>query len=326
MLYPLKFTPQLKPRIWGGSRLHSLYGKVFPMGGSKCGESWEISGVEGSLSVVSNGFLAGNNIQELIEVYMGDLVGENNYQKYGVEFPLLIKFIDTSDYLSIQVHPDDDMARRLHHAFGKSEMWYVISGSSESQIITGLNPKITREQYIELLTKGNLAQHLKYEPAQPDDFFYIPSRHLHALGKDLLLVEIQQTSDITYRVYDWNRVDENGRGRELHTELALKAIDFDANPIKRDSIQLVQNQVQELNNSPYFVVNRLYLNKKTERSFIETDTFRIYICMEGEAFVIGDGFEAVEITAGEVVLVPASISEVDINPKSTTKILEVFVK
>jgi mannose-6-phosphate isomerase len=326
MLYPLKFTPHLKPRIWGGSRLHSLYGKVFPKGELKCGESWEISGVEGSLSVVSNGFLAGNSIQELIEVYMGDLVGEKNYQQFGVEFPLLIKFIDTSDYLSIQVHPDDAMAKRLHHAFGKSEMWYVISGSPNSQIITGFNPKITREQYLEILTKGTLAQHLKYEPAQADDYFYIPSRHLHALGKDLLLVEIQQTSDITYRVYDWDRVDKNGRGRELHTELALEAIDFDAEPIIRENIQLVQNQAQELNNSPYFVVNRLYLNQKIERSFVESDTFRVYICIEGVGSISNDEFDAVEITPGEVVLVPASITEVEINPRSTAKILEVFIK
>ncbi len=326
MLYPLKFTPQLKPRIWGGSRLHSLYGKEFAKGESKYGESWEISGVEGSLSIVSNGFLAGNNIQELLEVYMGDLVGDKNYQQFGEEFPLLIKFIDTADYLSVQVHPDDAMAKRLHHAFGKTEMWYVISGGADSQIITGFNSKITREQFTQILAKGNLAQHLKYEPAQADDYFYIPSRHLHALGKDLLLVEIQQTSDITYRVYDWDRIDENGCGRELHTELALEAIDFDADPIKRENIQLVQNQAQEINNSPYFVVNRLYLNKKIERSFVESDTFRIYICIDGVASISNEGFDTVEVTQGEVVLVPASINEVDINPKSMAKVLEVFVK
>ena len=326
MLYPLKFTPQLKGRIWGGTRLHDLYGKVFPKGVDKCGESWELSGVDGSLSEVSNGFLAGNSIQELIEVYMGDLVGEQIYQRFGVEFPLLIKFIDTTDYLSVQVHPDDEMAKRLHHAFGKSEMWYVISGEPDSKIITGFNPKITREEYVEILKEGTLAQYLKYELARADDYFYIPSRHLHALGEGLLLVEIQQTSDITYRVFDWNRVDVNGQPRELHTDLALEAIDFVAVPIARKNSLLVYNQSQEVNNSPYFVVNRLCLTEKLERDFIQVDSFRVYICIEGGASISGNHFEEVTILQGEVVLVPANLSVVEFNPLPQAKILEVFIK
>lgn len=326
MLYPLKFAPQLKGRIWGGTRLHDLYGKSFPKGADKCGESWELSGLDGSLSEVSNGFLAGNNIQELIEVYMGDLVGEQIYQHFGAEFPLLIKFIDTTDYLSVQVHPDDEMAKRLHHAFGKSEMWYVISSEPDSKIITGFNSKITQKEYIDIMKKGALAEHLKYELASADDYFYIPSRHLHALGAELLLVEIQQTSDITYRVFDWNRVDMNGKPRELHTDLALEAIDFNAGPVVKKHTQLAYNQAQEINNSPYFVVNRLCLSEKLGRDFIEIDSFRAYICIEGGASISGDGFEAVNIFRGELVLVPATLSIVELNPLPQAKILEVFIR
>jgi mannose-6-phosphate isomerase len=327
MLYPLKFVPQLKPRIWGGNRIKNLTGKALDKSDIPIGESWEISGIEGSVSVVSNGFLAGNTIEELIEIYMGDLVGEQIFQQFGVEFPLLVKFIDTADYLSIQVHPDDEMAKRLHHAYGKSEMWYIISGEPESKIITGFNHKLTRDKYLEVMKSGNLAPYLKYEPAYADDFFYIPSRRVHALGKGLLLIEIQQTSDITYRIYDWDRVDDKGIGRELHTDLASQAIDFDAEPVKREHKTEERNISQEIVSTPFFTVNRLILDKSTERSFIQLDTFRIYLCIEGEAKFECDGeIEAVHIGAGEVILIPACIAHVNILPIGHIKLLETYIE
>jgi len=326
MIYPLKFSPQLKYRIWGGTKLRDNYGKIYPNGVDTCGESWELSGVEGSLSVVENGFLAGNNIQELIEIYMADLVGEKNYQQFGDEFPLLIKLIDTSDFLSIQVHPDDEMAKRLHHAYGKTEMWYIIDSEEESKIITGFSPKINREQFVTLAKEGGFEKFFKYEQVNPDDYFYIPSRSMHSLGKGITLLEIQQTSDVTYRVYDWGRVEPNGKPRELHTEWAKEAIDFDADPIPRENCPLQQNQPQELKATPYFTVNRLALDKEIERDFYEYDTFRIYFCAAGEVILTTLGNEAIGLKAGELALVPASIQSALLKPKCNSKLLEVYIK
>lgn len=326
MIYPLKFSPQLKYRIWGGTKLRDNYGKIYPNGVDTCGESWELSGVEGSLSVVENGFLAGNNIQELIEVYMADLVGEKNYQQFGDEFPLLIKLIDTSDFLSIQVHPDDEMAKRLHHAYGKTEMWYIIDSEEESKIITGFSPKINREQFVTLAKEGRFEKFLKYEQVNPDDYFYIPSRSMHSLGKGITLLEIQQTSDVTYRVYDWGRVEPNGKSRELHIEWAKEAIDFDADPIPRENSPLQPNEPQELKATPYFTVNRLALDKEIERDFYEYDTFRIYFCAAGEVILSTLDNEAIGLKAGELALVPASIQSAMLKPKCNSKLLEVYIK
>jgi mannose-6-phosphate isomerase len=325
MLYPLKFNPILKERIWGGDYLKTVFGKIIPEGVDKCGESWELSSVDENLSVVSNGFLAGNDINELIEVYMADLVGERNFEKYGNEFPLLIKFIDTTDFLSIQVHPDDEMAMRLHHAYGKSEMWYIINAESDSSIITGFNKKLSPKEYQSIMSEGMLKDFLKYEQVQSDDFFYIPARHLHSIGKGIQLVEIQQTSDITYRMYDWDRKDSNGKPRELHTELASEAIDFDANPIAKHSISILNNKLQKLVSEKYFTVNRLAFNELVEREFVDVETFRIYICLEGEVDIVCEQQSPVNISAGEVVLIPAIINSVALSPKKYTKVLEVFV-
>jgi len=326
MIYPLKFSPQLKYRLWGGTRLRDGFAKVYPAGIDKCGESWELSGVEGNLSVVANGFLAGNTIQDLVEVYMGDLVGEKNYQQFGVEFPLLIKLIDTTDFLSIQVHPDDEMAKRLHHAFGKTEMWYIIDSEEDSKIITGFNPKLNREQFENLVKEGGFEEHFNYEQVKPDDYFYIPARSMHSLGKGITLLEIQQTSDVTYRVYDWGRVEPDGKPRELHTEWAKEAIDFDADPIPREHSPLGLNQPQELESTPYFSVNRLAIDKEMERDFFELDTFRIYFCVDGHANVCTADNDDVAIKAGELVLVPASIQSAVLKPQRNSKLLEVYIK
>ena len=281
MLYPLKFKPILKERIWGGEKFITKYGKKALNSNKRFGESWEISSVEGSVSVVSNGFLAGNSLQELVEIYMGDLVGEAIFQKFGEEFPLLIKFLDTSEFLSVQVHPDDEMAKRLHHSFGKSEMWYVLESEPESSIITGFNKKIAKKEYLDIMNSGTLVQHLKHEKVVSDDFFYIPARSVHAIGKGILLVEIQQTSDITYRIYDWDRVDENGASRALNTDLALEAINFDSSSISKENIKIIPNAVQELVSQPVFKVNRLVLDKAMERDLIGNNSFRVYVCTSG---------------------------------------------
>lgn len=325
MLYPLKFKPILKERIWGGERLISQYGKKPPKSNTRYGESWEISGVEGSVSEVTNGFLAGNNLQELVEIYMGDLVGDRNFERFGEEFPLLIKFIDTSEYLSIQVHPDDNMAKRLHHAYGKCEMWYVIDSEPESTIITGFDQKITREEYLNILNSGTLVQCLKHEKVASDDFFYIPSRSVHAIGKGVLLVEIQQTSDITYRIFDWDRVDENGKARELHTDLALDAIDFENPSFPKESRKIIPNTVQDIISKPVFNVNRLVLSKAMERDFINNNSFRVYVCISGGVNIYFGEKVPVYLVEGESILVPAVINSVTLKPIGEGKLLEVFL-
>lgn len=325
MLYPLKFSPQLKYRIWGGTKLRDLYGKEVPESMEKCGESWELSAVDGSLSVVKNGFLAGNNIQELAEVYMADLVGEKNFQKFGVEFPLLIKLIDTTDYLSVQVHPDNQMAERLHHAYGKTELWYVLEAETDSQIVTGFNRNIKANEFQQALNSGQLPTLLKQELVRADDMVYVPARSIHSLGKGITLVEIQQTSDITYRVYDWDRTEPDGTKRELHTDLAIKAIDFEANSLLPERVAVEKNIPQELKHTQFFNVNRLFLTQSVERDFFERDTFRIYICLDGAASIKCFNTEEVFISKGELVLVPAILTSAVVVPQTEARLLEVFL-
>src|SRR3972149_1007896 len=196
-LYPLKFKPIFKDKIWGGDKIKTLLNKDFsPL--PNCGESWEISGVQDEISVVSNGFLIGNNLQELIEIYMGDLVGDQVYQKYGIEFPLLIKFIDAHDDLSIQVHPNDKLAMQRHNAYGKTEMWYIIDADRGAKLISGFNTEVTKDAYIKHLENNTLNLILNYEEVKAGDVFFMPAGRVHAIGKGILLTEIQQTSDITY--------------------------------------------------------------------------------------------------------------------------------
>jgi len=223
-LYPLKFKPLLKERIWGGDKLKTILGKQGKC--ATCGESWEISAVEKNVSVVENGFLKNNNLQEIIEIYMGDLVGDKIFDKFGLEFPLLIKFIDANDDLSIQVHPNDKLAHERHQSNGKTEMWYVMDANKDSALISGFNKQISTEEYVNHLNGKTLKDILNRQPVKQGDVFFIPAGRVHAIGAGILLAEIQQTSDITYRIYDWDRVDANGKHRELHTDLALDAINY----------------------------------------------------------------------------------------------------
>jgi len=224
-LYPLKFEPVLVDKIWGGNSLVKNWGKNADLS-RKIGESWEISAIPDQLSVVSNGFLAGNNIEELIEVYMGDLTGDSVYDKFGIEFPLLIKLIEANEDLSIQVHPGDKLARERHNAYGKTEMWYILENSPGASIYTGFNRPVTREKYIDVVESGDLASIMNTEYPVKGDVFFTPAGRIHAIGAGVILAEIQQTSDITYRIFDWNRKSKDGESRELHTELAVDAIDY----------------------------------------------------------------------------------------------------
>jgi mannose-6-phosphate isomerase len=200
-LYPLKFTPVFKDKIWGGDKLKTILNKDFS-DLPNCGESWEISAVQDDISVVSNGFLKGNNLEELIEVYMGDLVGEKVWEKFGCECPLLIKFIDANDNLSIQVHPNDELSAERHDAYGKTEMWYVVQADPGARLISGFSGKINKAEYLKYLGNGHLEDILNYEEVSAGDVFFIPAGRVHAIGKGIVVAEIQQTSDVTYRIFD----------------------------------------------------------------------------------------------------------------------------
>ncbi|HDP75020.1 MAG TPA: mannose-6-phosphate isomerase [Bacteroidales bacterium] len=324
-LYPLKFKPILKERIWGGAKLRDKMGKQFPDSKEKYGESWEVSGVEGDVSVVQNGFLAGNTLNELIEVYMGDLVGESLYERFGEEFPLLIKLIDASETLSIQVHPSDEIARERHHAYGKTEMWYIIDADRDALIYTGFEKDITREEYIQAVKDGNLERYLHQEQAIAGDVFFIPAGRVHAIGKGVLLAEIQQTSDITYRIFDWNRVDGSGKSRELHTELAVDAIDFSKVHNPKTHPEYEVNRTSELSACKYFTVNRITFTSAMQRDYNMLDSFVIYLCLEGEGSVVYASGASERLTKGETVLLPADLKDVILRPQGKCSLLEVYV-
>jgi len=325
-LYPLKFEPIFKDYIWGGINLKEKLNKVFPKDMISCAESWEVSSIQENISVVSNGFLAGNNLQELIEIYMGDLVGDKVYKQFGDEFPLLIKLIDATDDLSIQVHPDDETAKKKHHAFGKTEMWYVINSEPNAQIITGFKSEITKDEFKGHLRDNSLKNILNIEKANPGDVFFIPAGRVHAIGKGILLAEIQQTSDITYRIYDWGRVDKNGNPRELHTDLALDILDFKKYNNYKSTIPTTLNKTSELVSCSYFTVNRLSFNKSIGREYHILDSFVIYLCIEGSANILYGSGMSEGIKAGETILIPSDLKEIILKPTKFATILEIFIK
>jgi mannose-6-phosphate isomerase len=324
-LYPLKFYPIFKDKIWGGNKIKTILNKDFsPL--SNCGESWELSAIKGDISIVSNGFLEGNNIQELIEIYMGDLLGDNVYQKFGIEFPLLIKFIDSNDKLSVQVHPDDELALKRHNAYGKTEMWYIIDADKDAKLINGFNRKISKEEFIKYIDQKKIIEILNFEKVNNGDVFYIPAGKVHALGSGILLAEIQQTSDITYRIYDWDRLDSKGKSRQLHTELAIDAIDYDNKNNSKIIYPRVLNNANQIVSCQYFTTNIVEFNKTIDKDYNIIDSFVIFICVDGNFKIINrETLEETDVSKGEVVLLPAILKEITLIPDSYSKILEIYI-
>jgi mannose-6-phosphate isomerase len=322
-LYPLKFKPILKDLIWGGNKLHDVLGKS--EASDSCGESWEISTVKDNISIVSEGFLAGNSLEELIEIYMGDLVGEKIYDQFGLQFPLLLKFIDANDDLSIQVHPDDETSRERHNSFGKTEMWYVIESDPGSKLISGFKKELTKEEYLDALNSGKIKDIVNFERVSPGDVFFMPSGRVHAIGSGILLAEIQQMSDITYRIYDWDRKDKDGKSRELHTELALDVIDFKKYDNYRTLYEKTDNKTVNIGDSKYFTTNLINFDKTVEKDFNFIDSFVVYMCVEGEVNILSPDNEEVALKKGETVMIPAEIKNVILVPGKNTKLLEIYV-
>lgn len=322
-LYPLKFLPLYKQVIWGGNKLKNYSFCYDPL--PNCGELWALSSVEGKESVIANGFLAENTLNEAIEVYMGDLVGDKIFNRYGTDFPLLFKIIDAAKDLSIQVHPDDELAQRRGMPCGKTEMWYVMEADPGARLISGFRRDTDPEEYRAALAAGRLEELLHAEEPKAGDVYFIPAGRVHALGKGLMVAEIQQTSDCTYRIYDYNRRDADGNLRQLHTEEAMDAIDFGAVGDHANSrYQARPNEATTLASCPYFTTKVIPLDRPVRKSLEEVDTFVVYMCIDGIAAV--KSMETiVPIHTGECVLVPAVADSVELFCEGPAKLLEVSI-
>lgn len=319
-LYPLKFQPILKDKIWGGTKLAEQFNK--PSNSKQLGESWEISTVPGDVSKVINGKLNSQNLQDLLELYKGDLIGDKNYKRFGNDFPLLIKFIDAKQDLSIQLHPDDELAKARHNSFGKTEMWYVMQADNDANLIVGFNQKMDKETYLKHLNEKTLTKILNFDKVKEGDTYFIEAGRVHAIGAGVLLAEIQQTSDVTYRVYDWDRKDAQGNERELHNDIAIDAFKFDMKNDFRVDYTKEKNKVNNMVSCPFFTTNFIELdsNIKKENPY---DSFLIYMCVDGKVEVLTEDTKEI-IQKGETILIPASVKDFKLNTHNA-KLLEVYV-
>lgn len=322
-LYPFKFKTIYKDKIWGGEKIRTYLGKDFsPL--PNCGETWEISGVKTDVSIVSNGELAGESLAKLLETYKEDLVGKSVYERFGNEFPLLIKFIDANDDLSIQVHPNDELARKRHNSFGKTEMWYVIEADPGSTLISGFSQEVDEKTYLEKLNSGRLTDILNKENVEAGDVFFLPAGRVHTIGKGLLIAEIQQTSDITYRIYDFDRVDDKGNKRELHTDEALAAIDYKHYDQYKSTYDKKKNEPVEVVTCPYFTTNILDFSQSVTRDYSSTDSFVIHVCVQGSYTLSYEGGE-LNVQMGDCILLPATTGAAKLETSTGFKILESYI-
>ena len=319
-LYPLKFKPILKDKIWGGTKLSEQFNKLSDS--KQLGESWEISTVPGDVSQVINGKFKSQDLQDLLELYKEDLIGGKNYKRFGNSFPLLIKFIDAKQDLSIQLHPDDELAKARHNSFGKTEMWYVMQADKDASLIVGFNQKIDKETYLKCFKENTLAQIVNFDKVKEGDTYFIEAGRVHSIGAGVLLAEIQQTSDITYRVYDWDRVDEEGNERELHNDIAIDAFKFDLKDDFRVNYSREKNVSNKMISCPFFTTNFIDLDSNLEKKNTH-DSFLIYMCVDGKVEVVAEDSKEI-ISKGETILVPASVKHFKLNSHSA-KLLEVYV-
>jgi len=323
-LYPLKFKTIYKDKIWGGQKIKTYLHKDF---GAlpNCGETWEISGVKSDVSVVDSGELAGRSLAELLETYKDELVGKKVYDHFGNIFPLLVKFIDANEDLSIQVHPDDELGKKRHNSFGKTEMWYVIEADPGSTLIAGFNRELNEQVYLENFNSGHLTDILNKEDVKVGDVFFLPAGRVHTIGKGLLIAEIQQTSDITYRIYDFDRLDDKGNKRELHTEEALAAIDYKHYPEYKTSYQPKKDETVKLVSCPYFTTNLLDFTHGISKDYSNLDSFVIHVCVGGE-YVVKHNGALYPVKMGECILLPKTIDKVELETTGGFKILESFIE
>ena len=321
---PLKFEPILKTIVWGGEKIAPYKGIETEQ--KHIGESWELSGVAGNESVVADGPLKGKTIAQLVKEYKGELVGEHVYENTGDEFPLLIKFIDALSDLSIQVHPNDELAAARHNGSkGKTEMWYVVAADEGAHLLAGLTEKITPEQYAAKVADGTITDVLARYDVHPGDVFFLPAGRIHAICGGCFIAEIQQTSNITYRIYDYGRLGLDGKPREVHTELAKDAIDYTVYPDYRTHYSPEQDEEQEVVSCPYFTTSIYDLTLPYAKDLSGIDSFMVVMCLSGSGMLEVDG-EEVSVHQGETVLVPASADDICFVPDDGMKVLTSYIR
>jgi len=315
----MTFQPIFKQRIWGGNKLKNLFAKEPQL--VQIGESWELSTVEDDISIIANGIYRNRLFTELISQFPKEILGIKTIEKFGKNFPLLFKFLDASEDLSIQVHPNDELAKKRHNCFGKTEMWYILQADKNARNIIGFKEKSSPKEYIEKLENNDLLSILNQENVQKGDVFFLETGTIHAVGKGIVLAEIQQTSDITYRIYDWNRTDKDGKSRELHLDLALEAINY--NPTQtRKTYSKIKNQANNIVKSNYFTTNYIPLDGKMD-FYQNTDFFRVYMCIDGNLSIVYKN-EKFNFEKGKTVLLPAVLKEFYLEGKA--ELLEIFVE
>lgn len=322
-MYPLKFKPILKQTIWGGDRIIPFKGLKEDL--KNVGESWELSGVPDNESIVANGEFAGKSLREMINMFREELVGESVYKRFSTKFPLLIKFIDAREDLSIQVHPNDELAMKRHNSLGKTEMWYVMDAAPGAKLRSGFAKEVTPKEYKESVANSTITDLLAEYEIHPGDVFFLPAGRVHSIGAGAFIAEIQETSDITYRIFDFNRKDANGNTRELHTELAKDAIDYEVLDDYRTHYEPVMNEPVELVNCPYFTTSVYDMTESITCDYTELDSFVVLICMEGACKVTDNEGNVTDFNAGETILLSATTQEVTIEPSEHTRILETYV-
>lgn len=317
--YPLQFQPILKERIWGGTKLKTVLNK--PITSEITGESWELSTVQGDISCVANGEWKGKLLSELIDEFPEAILGTDVYKRFGKQFPLLFKYLDAREDLSIQVHPNDALAKKRHNSFGKTEMWYIMQADADASIIVGFKENSNAESYLEHLKNNTLLSLLDEVKVKPGDVFFLETGTVHAIGAGMVVAEIQQTSDITYRIYDFDRKDAQGNTRELHVDLALDAINYQKVETKKeyDKKQNVSNPAVDCT---YFTTNFIPLNGEMTVSK-NGNSFTVFMCVDGDFEMEANG-RTYRYQKGDTVLIPASIVNFYLNGKAS--VLEIYIK
>ncbi|MBR7048774.1 MAG: class I mannose-6-phosphate isomerase [Prevotella sp.] len=325
MLYPFLFQPNLHPVVWGGHRLQPYKG--LETSDELIGESWEVSAVPNSTSVISNGAFTGRDLVSVIAEYPEEILGKAVNEKYKGAFPLLAKFIDAKRDLSIQVHPNDEMAQRMHGKMGKSEMWYIIKADEGSHLYAGFKKEISPEEYHRRIADGTITEVLADHTVRTGDVFYLPAGRVHAICGGILLAEIQQSSDVTYRIYDYNRPGMDGKPRELHTELAAQALDYRVEKNYRTEYVETDNRAIQIIDSPYFDVRVMDITDSFHRNLFKYDSFIISMCIEGDCRIrIRQTGDEILLKEGNSTLIPAAIADYDVIPlNGRARILDAFI-
>ena len=324
-LYPLLFEPNLHEVIWGGNSLRPYKG--LELSDEPIGESWEVSAVPSSTSIISNGEWAGKDIISVIKDYPEQILGKEVNQRYHGQLPLLVKFIDAKRDLSIQVHPNDEMAMREHGKMGKNEMWYIIKAEEGSHLYAGFKQEITPDEYQRRIADGTITEVLADHKVKAGDVFYLPAGRVHAICGGILLAEVQQSSDVTYRIYDYNRPGLDGKPRELHTELAAKALDYHVEKNYRTEYSETSDKAVQIIDSPYFDVRVLEINQPMHRNLIKYDSFIISMCIAGDCKIwIRSTQDEIILKEGHSTLIPAAIADYDVTPlNGSSKLLDAFI-